>query len=116
MAISASTLELVAARAGEGRKARRIADDVVAALDPRRAFCYFTPAAHGGREGRPQDFFLDRHGPIAERDMSTAWALGIVAVHNFQIAMMDPARAANAVCQRAGRDGFQFLQSRGSQS
>ena len=53
MAISASTLELVAARAGEGRKARRIADDVVAALTAEGFFRHFTPAAHGGREGRP---------------------------------------------------------------
>ena len=95
MAISASTLELVAARAGEGRKARRIADDVVAALTAEGFFRHFTPKVFGGREGRPQDFFLDQIA-IAERDMSTAWAMGIVAVHSYQIAMMDP-RAQDAV-------------------
>lgn len=89
MTISATTLDLVAARADEGRKARRIASDVVDALTAEGFFRHFTPAAYGGREGRPQDFFLDQI-TIAERDMSTAWAMGIVAVHNFQIALMDP--------------------------
>lgn len=89
MAISMSTLDLVAARADEGRKARRIASDVVEALTVDGFFRHFTPAIYGGHQGRPQEFFLDQIG-IAERDMSTAWALGIVAVHNYQIAMMEP--------------------------
>jgi 3-hydroxy-9,10-secoandrosta-1,3,5(10)-triene-9,17-dione monooxygenase len=89
MAISATTLDLVAAHADKGRKDRRIAAEVVEALTGEGFFGHFTPKAHGGRQGRPQDFFLDQIA-IAERDMSTAWALGIVAVHNYQIAMMDP--------------------------
>lgn len=89
MSISAATLDLVAAHAEEGRKARRISDQVVEALRQEGFFRHFTPASHGGREGTPQDFFLDQIA-IAERDMSTAWALGIVAVHNYQIAMMAP--------------------------
>lgn len=89
MAISSQTLELVAERADEGRKARRIADDVVEALRNDGFFRHFTPAAYGGREDSPQAFFLDQIA-IAERDMSTAWALGIVAVHNYQIALMSP--------------------------
>ena len=89
LAVSASTLDLVAARAAEGRRQRRISDDVVAALTADGFFRHFTPVAHGGRAGRPQDFFRDQIA-IAERDMSTAWALGIVAVHNYQVALMDP--------------------------
>ena len=89
MAISASTLELIGAKSAQGRKDRRIAPEVVAALTADGFFRHFTPATHGGRAGRPQDFFLDQIA-IAERDMSTAWALGIVAVHNYQIALMDP--------------------------
>jgi len=89
MAISASTLELVAERAGEARRNRRIADDVVNAVIDDGFIRHFTPATHGGRQDKPQDFFLDQI-TLAEADMSTAWALGIVAVHNYQIALMDP--------------------------
>ena len=89
MAVSARTLELVAAHGAEGRKARRISDEVVQGLTADGFFRHFTPASHGGLQGAPQDFFIDQIA-IAERDMSTAWALGIVAVHNYQIALMDP--------------------------
>ncbi|MBU6392946.1 MAG: flavin-dependent monooxygenase [Sphingomonadales bacterium] len=88
MAISAATLDLISARADEGRKARRISSDVVEALKADGFFRHFTPAIYGGAQGRPQEFFMDQIA-IAERDMSTAWALGIVAVHNYQIAMME---------------------------
>jgi len=89
MAISAATLDLVSAHAAEARAARRISDVVVNALRDDGFFRHFTPAGHGGLQGTPQSFFLDQIA-IAERDMSTAWALGIVAVHNYQIALMDP--------------------------
>ncbi|MEO0030310.1 MAG: hypothetical protein RIS94_68 [Pseudomonadota bacterium] len=89
MSISATTLDLVATYADAARRDRRIAAEVVNALTADGFFRHFTPAAHGGLQGRPQDFFLDQIA-IAERDMSTAWAMGIVAVHNYQIAMMDP--------------------------
>lgn len=98
MAISATTLDLVAARADAARKARRISPDVVEALRADGFFRHFTPASHGGRQGRPQDFFLDQIA-IAERDMSTAWAMGIVAVHNYQIAMLDPQAQAEVFAE-----------------
>lgn len=90
MAISGSTLDLVAAHADQGRRDRRISQAVVDALREDGFFRHFTPKQYGGRGGRPQDFFLDQIA-IAERDMSTAWAMGIIAVHNYQIAMMETA-------------------------
>ncbi|WP_353227370.1 flavin-dependent monooxygenase [Novosphingobium sp.] len=89
MAISASTLDLVAARADDGRRNRRIADDVVQAVIGDGFIRHFTPASYGGSQAKPQDFFRDQVD-LAEADMSTAWALGIVAVHNYQIALLDP--------------------------
>ena len=89
MTVSARTLELVSAHAAEGRSARRISQVVVDSLRKDGFFRHFTPTSHGGLEGTPQDFFIDQIA-VAERDMSTAWALGIVAVHNYQIALMDP--------------------------
>ena len=88
MPVSASTLELIGAKAAQARKDRRIASEVVEALKADGFFRHFTPRRYGGTEGRPQDFFRDQIA-IGQRDMSTAWALGIVGVHNFQIAMMD---------------------------
>lgn len=88
MAVSAATLDLIAARAEEGRKNRRISQDVVDALTNEGFFRHFTPKDYGGRGGRPQDFFLDQIA-IAERDMSTAWAMGIISVHCYQVALMD---------------------------
>lgn len=88
MAISTATLDLISARAEQGRKDRRISQDVVDALTAEGFFRHFTPASYGGREGKPQDFFLDQIA-IAERDMSTAWAMGIISVHCYQVALMD---------------------------
>lgn len=48
MAVSSQTLDLVAERANEGRKARRISDDVVEALRDDGFFRHFTPATYGG--------------------------------------------------------------------
>jgi len=89
MPISGATLELAAARAQDGRRDRRICEDVVQAVVQDGFIRHFTPASHGGLQAPPQDFFLDQIA-LAESDMSTAWALGIVAVHNFQIALFDP--------------------------
>ena len=44
----------------------------------------------GGLERKPQDFFREQI-LIAEADMSTAWACGIIGVHAFQIALMSQA-------------------------
>ena len=88
MTISQTTLDLVAAHGAEGRKNGRISQPVIDALLSDGFFGHFTPKSYGGREGTPQDFFLDQIA-IAEKDMSTAWACGIIAVHNFQLALMD---------------------------
>lgn len=88
MTISQTTLDLVAAHGAEGRKNGRISQPVIDALLNDGFFGHFTPKSYGGDEGTPQDFFLDQIA-IAEKDMSTAWACGIIAVHNFQLALMD---------------------------
>ncbi|NNC54620.1 MAG: flavin-dependent monooxygenase, partial [Pseudomonadales bacterium] len=54
------------------------------------------PKQWGGREDTPQAFFADQIA-LAEADMSTAWISGIIAVHAFQLAVMD---------ERAARDVY----------
>lgn len=76
------------ANASSAREARRVPEDNIKALQDAGFFLALQPAAWGGSELDPQDFFRMQMA-IAESCMSTAWAGGIVAVHAFQIALMD---------------------------
>lgn len=68
---------------------RRVPEENIQALQKAGFFLALQPARWGGYELDPQDFFRMQLA-IAECCMSTAWASGIVAVHAFQIALMDP--------------------------
>jgi len=81
-------LDNFAKRAGENRKLRRIADASIEELKSSGYIRSLVPAQWGGLEITPQEFFLTQI-EIAERDMSTAWVGGIIAIHAFQIALMD---------------------------
>lgn len=81
--------------AERARSERRVPAENIAALQEAGFFLALQPARWGGYELDPQDFFRLQMA-IAECCMSTAWASGIVAVHAFQIALMD-ARAQNDV-------------------
>lgn len=82
------------ANAARARSERRVPLENIEALQKAGFFLALQPARWGGYELNPQDFFRMQLA-IAECCMSTAWASGIVAVHAFQIALMD---------QRAQRD------------
>ena len=72
----------------EARKIRRVPQENIDALQEAGFFLALQPRRWGGHEVDPQDFFR-MHLAIAENCMSTAWASGIVAVHAFQLALMD---------------------------
>jgi 3-hydroxy-9,10-secoandrosta-1,3,5(10)-triene-9,17-dione monooxygenase len=74
--------------AEQARRERRLPVENVEALKDAGFFLALQPAEWGGYELDPQDFFRMQIA-IAEACMSTAWAGGIVAVHAFQIALMD---------------------------
>jgi len=74
---------------------RRVPVENIEALRRAGFFLALQPERWGGYELDPQDFFRMQLA-IAEACMSTAWACGIVAVHAFQIALMD-ARAQRDV-------------------
>ena len=67
---------------------RRVPQANIDALQQAGFFLALQPEKWGGYELDPQDFFRMQLA-IAECCMSTAWASGIVAVHSFQIALMD---------------------------
>ncbi|MDP4789266.1 MAG: flavin-dependent monooxygenase [Haliea sp.] len=70
------------------REGRMVPQENIDALRDAGFFLALQPRRWGGHEVDPQDFFR-MHLAIAENCMSTAWAAGIVAVHAFQIALMD---------------------------
>tara|TARA_R110002110_G_scaffold108904_1_gene271767 strand:- start:29487 stop:30674 length:1188 start_codon:yes stop_codon:yes gene_type:complete len=80
--------DLFRRNAAEARKLRRVPQENIDALQEAGFFLALQPRRWGGHEVDPQDFFR-MHLAIAENCMSTAWASGIVAVHAFQLALMD---------------------------
>jgi 3-hydroxy-9,10-secoandrosta-1,3,5(10)-triene-9,17-dione monooxygenase len=85
-------LELIASKSDEQRQNRRMSAEVVSALKECGFYTMMLPKKWGGQEQRPQEFFKEQIR-IAEADMSTAWASGIIAVHAFQIALMSEKRS-----------------------
>jgi 3-hydroxy-9,10-secoandrosta-1,3,5(10)-triene-9,17-dione monooxygenase len=79
---------LIRANAPRAREERRVPQESIDALQEAGFFLALQPRRWGGYELNPQDFFRMQMA-IAESCMSTAWASGIVAVHAFQIALMD---------------------------
>jgi 3-hydroxy-9,10-secoandrosta-1,3,5(10)-triene-9,17-dione monooxygenase len=75
-------------RSEEAKLNRKVPQQTINDLQEAGFFLALQPKAYGGYELDPQDFFK-MHLAIAEACMSTAWATGIVAVHAFQIALMD---------------------------
>lgn len=85
--VTQQILDLIASKSDEQRENRRMSPEVVAALKECGFYTMMLPKKWGGQEQRPQEFFKEQIR-IAEADMSTAWASGIIAVHAFQIALM----------------------------
>lgn len=75
-------------RAAKTREIRKVPDESIRDLQDIGFFLTLQPQQYGGYELDPQDFFR-MHIAIAEGCMSTAWAAGIIAVHAFQVALMD---------------------------
>lgn len=80
--------DLFRRNASEARKIRKVPQENIDALQDAGFFLALQPRHWGGHEVDPQDFFR-MHLAIAENCMATAWASGIVAVHAFQLALMD---------------------------
>lgn len=75
-------------RQAETKKLRKLPESSVQELRDAGFFLALQPKRWGGYECTPQEFFRMQIA-IAEGCMSTAWAGGIIAVHAFQLALMD---------------------------
>jgi 3-hydroxy-9,10-secoandrosta-1,3,5(10)-triene-9,17-dione monooxygenase len=85
--VTQQILDLISSKSDEQRATREMSKEVVDALKECGFFTMLLPKQWGGLERRPQEFFAEQVR-IAEADMSTAWAGGIIAVHAFQLALM----------------------------
>ena len=72
----------------EGRNNRQVTTESIELLKQSGFMRAVLPKKWGGLEATPQEFFA-AHIRVAEQDMSTAWVGGIVAVHAFQLAIMN---------------------------
>jgi len=68
---------------------RRLPDETIRDLQEAGFFKMLQPTRFGGLEVHPNTFF-DVQMAIAEACPSTAWVLGVVAVHAWQLALFDP--------------------------
>ena len=80
--------DLIAACAARGRAERQVCAEVVEALKDCGYMRAVLPKRWGGLEVLPQEFFAASI-KIAEQDMSSGWIAGIIAIHAYQLAIMD---------------------------
>jgi 3-hydroxy-9,10-secoandrosta-1,3,5(10)-triene-9,17-dione monooxygenase len=75
-------------RTNETATLGRLPDATVAAMQEAGFFRIMQPARYGGFELDPEVFFRVQM-ILAEGCMSTAWVLGVVAIHNWQLGLFD---------------------------
>jgi 3-hydroxy-9,10-secoandrosta-1,3,5(10)-triene-9,17-dione monooxygenase len=76
-------------RASETASLRRLPDATIADLAEAEFFKMLQPKTYGGLQVHPNTFF-DVQIAIAQACPSTAWVLGVVAVHAWQLALFSP--------------------------
>lgn len=82
-------------RALEAAQQGRLHDETIEDMRKAGFFKIVQPKKWGGYELHPNVFF-DVQMKLAEGDMSAAWCLGVIAIHNWQMALFDD-RAAQDV-------------------
>jgi 3-hydroxy-9,10-secoandrosta-1,3,5(10)-triene-9,17-dione monooxygenase len=86
---------VLAARAAECERLRRVPDDSIAAIRAAGFFRILQPRAHGGYELHPMDLFRVSM-ELAKGCPSTAWVTNLTAIHSWEMALLDP-RVAETV-------------------
>lgn len=78
----------LAANAAKAETDRKVPEETVKKMQEAGFFRVLQPKRWGGYEMDPQVFFQIQLA-LAEGCMSTAWIYGVIAVHNWQIALFD---------------------------
>lgn len=94
------------ARIGETEALRRLPDATIADFQDAGFFRMLQPARYGGHEVEPRTFF-EVQMTVAAACASSAWVLGVVGVHNWQLALF-PAAAQEEVW---GKDSAALISS-----
>ncbi len=81
-------IPLLRERINETNRLGRLTDETIADMQQAGFFRIMQPARYGGFELDPQDFF-DVQMTLAEGCMSSAWVLGVVAIHSWQLGLFD---------------------------
>jgi len=76
-------------RAAKCEAGNRVPDDTIADFQRAGFFKILQPLRYGGYELDPEAFY-EVQMKVAEGCMSSAWVLGVVAVHNWQLALFHP--------------------------
>ena len=76
------------ARAASCETERKVYDDTIRDFQDAGFFKILQPKRYGGYELDPQVFYAVQM-TVAEGCMSSAWVLGVVAIHNWQLALFD---------------------------
>ncbi|WP_233575859.1 flavin-dependent monooxygenase [Noviherbaspirillum saxi] len=79
---------ILAQRAPQAERDAKIPDETIADFQKAGFFRVLQPKRYGGYEMDP-DVFYGIQMALAEGCMSSAWVYGVVAVHNWQIALFD---------------------------
>ncbi|MDR3417384.1 MAG: acyl-CoA dehydrogenase family protein [Nevskia sp.] len=79
---------VLAQRARDAEQQCRVPASTVAEMQSAGFFRVLQPKRYGGYEMDPQTFY-DIQMTLAEGCMSTAWIYGVIAVHNWQMALFD---------------------------
>ena len=88
VATAKAMVPAIRGRVDEAAALGRLPDATVAGMQDAGFFKIMQPARYGGLEMKPHDFF-DVQITLAEGCMSTAWVLGVVAIHNWQLGLFD---------------------------
>ncbi len=79
----------LAARAEQAEHDCKVPDETVREFQEAGFFKVLQPRRYGGYELDPETFY-EIQMTIAEACMSSAWIYGVIAVHNWQLALFDP--------------------------
>ena len=79
----------LAERRAQAQELRRVPDETIRDFQDAGFFRMLQPASFGGLEVHPNVFF-DVQMIVATACPSSAWVLGVVTVHNWQLALFDP--------------------------